>query len=204
MIVCPWCGTNYLTFQPNCQNCGGLLPMEATAASLSSDELATPPPAPRPIPTSYAWRLLATDGGAVAGAILGLSGIIFSVLGLALTLAISTAFVGISSFLLGIVFLGIGAVLFLGRYQDAQKTVLVLREGEAGCGQITELRENPSVRINGRYPWVLEYQYPVNGQTYAGKITTLNRPGHQLQVGRAVSVLYLAAEPNRSSIFPHP
>ncbi len=204
MIVCPWCGTNYVTFQPNCSNCGGLLPAGDSTAPASSEELATLPPTPRPISTSYVWRLLSADGGAIAGFIFGLIGIIFTVLGAALTLAIITAFVGIPFLLLGIVCLGIGVVLLMWRYQEAQKTVRVLREGDAVRGQITDVRENLSVRIQGQFPWILEYEYQVNGQTYAGKVSTLNRPGPQLQAGKAVRILYLATEPDRSSIYPHP
>lgn len=204
MFVCPWCGTNYLTFQPNCQNCGGLLQAEETTASVSSEGLPTPPPAPRPISTTYVWRLLSADGGAIAALVLGLVGIIFGVVGAVLALAVVTAFIGIPFLLLGIVFLGIGAVLLTRRYQEAQKMVRILREGESGIGQISGLRENTSGRINGRYPWILEYQYQVNGQTYAGKVSTLNRPGQQMQVGKAVRILYLATEANRSSIYPHP
>lgn len=204
MIVCPWCGTNYVTFQPNCRNCGGLLPADDSTALASGEELATPPPAPRPISTTYVWRLLSADGGAIAAFIFGLIGIIFTVLGAGLTLAIITAFVGIPFLLLGILFLGIGVVLLMWRYQEAQKTVRVLREGDAGRGQITAVRANPSVRIQGQFPWILEYEYQVNGRTFAGKVSTLNRPGPQLQVGKAVRILYLATEPNRSSIYPHP
>ena len=204
MFVCPWCGTNYLTFQPNCQNCGGLIPAEAAAASDSGKELPTAPPAPRPISATYVWRLLSGDAGAVAAFIFGLLGMVFGVLGLVLTLAIVTAFVGIPFLLLGIVFLAVGGVLLTGRYREANKTVRVLREGESGCGQITDVRENTSVQINGRFPWILEYEYQVNGQAYAGKVSTMNRPGPQLHAGAPVRILYLATEPQKSSIYPHP
>jgi hypothetical protein len=112
--------------------------------------------------------------------------------------------VGIPFLLIGLAFLVSGGFVVGWRYPEAQKVVRVLREGESATGQIVDLQENYSVRVNGRHPWVIRYEYSVNGQTYAGKVTTLNRPDAQLQSGKAVRVLYLAAEPKRSAIYPHP
>ena len=150
------------------------------------------------------WRLLFTNGVAIATLVFCLLGFIFSIVGLVLTVAIITAFIGIPFLLLGLVFLGLGGVLLWSRYQQAQKVVRVLKEGDSTLGQIREVQENYSVRINGRYPWVVGYEYQVNGQTYAGKVSTLNQPGQQLQVGKAVRILYLATDPKWSSIYPHP
>jgi len=206
MITCPWCGTNYAVFQSNCQNCGGPLPAVegTTGSSVSSDILPTPPPAPRPISNRYVWRLLTSDGGAIAAFVIGLLGLIFSLVGAGLTIGIITAFVGVPFLLLGVTLLGTGAGVFLWRYQQKQQVVKVLREGEATIGKILEISENFSVSINGRHPWILRYQYQVNGQSQDGKVATLNQPGQPLQVGKAVRVLYLAAAPKWSSIYPHP
>lgn len=204
MIICPYCGTRYLTFQSNCKNCGGLLPGPDEIAASGSEELPIPPPAPRQISDRYIWRLLYTEAWAIAASVFCLIGIIFTLVGFALTLGIITAFVGIPFLLLGLLFLGAGGGLLAWQYQNAQKVVSVLREGNSGLGRITELRENPSVRVNGRYPWVIEYEYQVNGRTYTGKVSTFNRPGPQLQTGKAIRILYLADEPTCSSIYPHP
>jgi hypothetical protein len=202
MIICPWCGTGYLTFQPNCTNCGGLLP--AAELSDSTDNLTPPPSLPRTISDSYVWRLVSTDSRSIAALVFGLVGIIFSLVGVALTLAIITAFLGIPFLLLGIIFLGIGVWIFILRYQEMQQVVNVLRVGEATRGEIVECRENYSVRINGRNPWVIRYQFRANGQDYEGMVTTLNQPGQPLLAGKAVYVLYLPSAPKYNSIYPHP
>ncbi len=205
MIICPWCGTNYLNFQPNCDNCGGPLQNITEASSFaSSEELPTPPPAPRPISDKYAWRLLSSDGWSIAALIFGILGIVFSVVGAGLTLGMITAFVGIPFLLLGLVYLVASGAVLVWRHNNAQKVVSVLRDGDPTRGQINALHQNFSVRINGRSPWIIGYEYEVGGQPYAGKVSTLNQPGQQLQVGKAVRILYLAAEPVRSSIYPHP
>jgi hypothetical protein len=82
--------------------------------------------------------------------------------------------------------------------------VRVLREGSTTVGTICDLWQNMSVSINGRSPWVIEYDYRVEGRPYHGKVGTLARPAPTLVVGRPARVLYLADEPQWSSIYPHP
>jgi hypothetical protein len=206
MIICPWCGTTYLEFQSNCKNCGGPLQAtsESSASSASTDSLPTPPPAPRPISDKYIWRLLFTDGWAITALVFVLLGAIFSMVGAGLTIGIITAFVGIPFFLIGIACLGAGAGVFIWRYQQAQKVVYVLRDGEAARGQVLELQENVSVSIDEHHPWEIRYQFLVDGLDHEGHVTTLNPPGPELQVGKAVCVLYLPADASWNSIYPHP
>jgi Protein of unknown function (DUF3592) len=206
MIICPWCGTNYLTFQSNCKNCGGALQAveEKITSSIPTEDLPTPPSAPRPISERYVWRLLSTDGLWITAFVLGLLGVVFSLVGAGLTIGIITAFIGIPFLSLGVAFLGIGGWVFIWRYQEAQKVVDVLRAGEATSGRIVDIQEDYSVSVDGRYPWVIRYQFQANGQDHEGKVTTLNQPGQQLQAGKAVCVLYLPTAPKWSSIYPHP
>jgi hypothetical protein len=84
------------------------------------------------------------------------------------------------------------------------KVVTVLRVGQAVLGQIIETQANYSVVINGRNPWVIRYQFQVEGQEYTGSVTTLNQPREQLQAGKSVYVLYLSESPKWNSIYPHP
>jgi hypothetical protein len=206
MIICPWCGTNYLVFQSNCKNCGGPIPAadEAGGSSLPADTVLTPPPAPRPISGKYVWRLLSTDGWSIAAFVLGLLGFIFSLVGAGLTIAIVTAFVGLPFLILGLALLGAGGGVFIWRYQDTQKVVDVLRVGEAARGNIVEVQENLSVIVNGRHPWIIRYQFEAGGQSQEGRVTTLNQPGQQLQAGKVACVLFLPTAPKWNSIYPHP
>jgi hypothetical protein len=206
MLTCPWCGTTHLTFQSNCQNCGGPLPAQTgNNASSSPDEaLPAPPPVPRQIPNRYVWKLLSRDGGAIAAFVFGILGLIFSLVGTGLTIAIITAFLGIPFLLLGIAFLIAGASVFVLHYQKAQKVVKVLQDGFANAGKIVSLEQNYHIRINGRYPWVIRYQFQVAGRDYAGSVSVLNQPGDQYQVGKAAWILYLPDSPKWNSLYPHP
>lgn len=207
MITCPWCGTNYPSFQSNCMNCGGPIPVpeeESRPSSRLTAHPAAPPPAPRPISNKYVWRLLSSDGWAVAGFILGLMGIIFTLVGTGLTLGVVTAFVGIPFLVLGIIFLGLGIAALVWRYGIAQKIVNVLRLGTATSGQIVEVRENYSVEVNDRHPWVIRYRFQAFGQEYEGNVSTLNPVRQDIQAGTNVWVLYLPEDPKLNSIYPHP
>jgi hypothetical protein len=207
MIICPWCGTNYLTFQSNCKNCGGPLqaPAEKTVSSSApAEQPAAPPPAPRLISDKYVWKLLSTDGWAIAALVFGFLGVVFALVGAGLTLGIITALVGIPFLLLGLPFLGAALGILIWRYEQVQKVVNVLRMGEATYGQIAELQENYSVEVNGRHPWVIRYQFQVDGQDHEGNVTTLNPVGQELQAGKKVCILYLPNAPQWNSIYPHP
>lgn len=207
MIICPWCGTNYLVFQSNCKNCGGTLPAPTAAPALQDTpavEILAPGQPPRPIANRYAWRLLFADGWWIAALAVGMNGIIFSLVGAGLLLGIVTALVGVIFFLLGLALLAASGAVFFWRYQTAIKVVRVLRDGIPVSGKITGLQQNYSVTVNGRHPWIIEYEYLTGGQTYTARVTTLNQPGQQVQGGKTVWVLYLADEPQRSSIYPHP
>ncbi len=205
MITCPWCGTNYVAFQPNCGNCGGALPLPPEmAAPEAPGQIAAPPPPPREMPRYHAWRLLATDGGAIAGGILLLLGGIFAVLGLALTIAAVTAFVGIPFGVLGVILLLVGGALVWTRYRAAAQVVDILRTGDAALGVVTHATESYHVQINGRFPWTIGYRFQAQGRAYEGQVTTLSRPEVDRQPGKPVYVLYRRDNPTQNTIYPNP
>jgi len=209
MVTCPWCGTHYSAFQPNCRNCGGPLPApleprpvdEPTAGPPALPE---PPPPPRPISDSYALRLLAADGvGIVAGVFLFI-GSVFASLGLILVAGIVTAPVGLPFALIGVVFGGGGGFFLRQRFLEKRRIVEVLRHGVAVPGEITDTRLNASVTVNGRHPWDIDYVFRVDGQQQQGSVSTLSPPGPHLQPGSAVYVLAMPRHPEDNALYPHP
>jgi hypothetical protein len=135
---------------------------------------------------------------------MGLLGIIFGLVGAGLTLGIVTAFVGIPFLLLGLVFLAVALVVGTRRYDRARRVVHVLRLGESTPGQIIDVRQDYSVRVNRQHPWVIRYQFRVNGQAYEGQVRTLNPVGASFQAGTSVWVLYLPDAPQWNAMYPHP
>ncbi|MCL4257860.1 MAG: hypothetical protein KJZ53_04930 [Anaerolineales bacterium] len=210
VVICPWCGTNYLSFQSNCSNCGGTIPAPARSAAeqpqaraSAQRQLTWPPSPPRSIAPNYVWKILGQDGWVISMAVFVLLGFIFTVVGGGLTLGIITAFVGLPFVGIGLLFLGGGGAVIYWRYQQAVQTVEVLKSGRAKEGEIIGLEPNHSVRINGRMPWNIRYQFTLDGKLYEGVTSTLNNPQLTHAPGPAV-VLYLPEHPEKNQLYPHP
>lgn len=206
MITCPYCGTHYTVFQPNCSNCGGILPPPPHQSTPQSVEtlVGTPPLPPRAISDSYTWKLLWADGSAIVGLVFLMIGFITGIVGIALSVAAVTAFVGIPLAIFGILFFGIGLGLSYWRYQQKAKVVQVLRKGHAVQGQIDLVRVNHTVEINGVNPWEIRYHFDAQGKDFSGKVTTLTQPNASLREGMPTWVLYLPDSPQNNAIYPHP
>jgi hypothetical protein len=202
-ITCPWCGTSYTTHWPNCRNCGGPLPLPVVGSAPTPEEIMPePPPAPRSFRHSTLWRQLLADGWAIVGAVFSLLGLIFAVTGMVLNATLIALFIGLPFTGLGIAFLTAGIPVLVWRYTRAQRTLEVLRIGEAALGTIVDVREEYHVRVNNRHPWTITYRFSVLGQEFEGKTTTLRPPGHAQRSGQPVSVLYLENDPNQNTIYP--
>jgi membrane protein implicated in regulation of membrane protease activity len=201
MITCPWCGTQYAKFQPNCKNCGGSLPHPPAPEAAA---LPAPPPPPRQVPGGYARRILFTQATGIVGLVFAILGAVFFPLGLALSLAVVTLAVGLPFLVLGVAFLAVAWLLLGSRYRKAQATVEILRSGQAALGEITQVYENLHIQVNGRFPWTIGYRFEVHGHGYAGRVTTLSRPGLAEQPGKPVYVLYRADDPGQNTIYPNP
>lgn len=202
MTACPWCGTNYETFRPKCRNCGASLPLPPKPTGEPGLDLPAPPPAPRDVPRGYLWRRLLTDAGSIVGGVLAIIGGVFMPLGLALLLPSETRVVGLVFTLVGLPLLGAGAGLLAWRYRGARQRVDVLRLGVPVLGEISDVYENVSVMVNGRFPWTIAYRFRVDGREHEGQVTSLRQPGEQQQPGKPVYVLYLAGSPEKNAIYP--
>lgn len=208
IVICPWCGTNYLQFQSNCRNCGGTIPAPRKAAAAEPGTRAKPglnwpPSPPRTIAPNYVWKLMGQDGWVISMSIFVLLGFIFTSVGGGLTLGIVTALVGIPFLGLGLLFLGGGLAVLYSRYQTFTQMAEVLKTGQAKEGEIISLEPNYSVRINGRMPWIVRYQFTLDGKLHTGSVSTLNSPQFTHPLGPAV-VLYLPENPDRNQLYPHP
>lgn len=163
-----------------------------------------PPPPPREISGSFAWRWMLTDGWTIASFVFVIVGGSFSLTGVGLTAGIITALIGIPFLLLGLVMLGGGAGMLYWRFTLAQNALNVLRHGLATRGEITGIEQNYSVRVNGRNPWTISYKFSLDGKDYEGKVTTLNNPPTFLAPGNPAAILYLSDAPEFNGLYPHP
>jgi membrane protein implicated in regulation of membrane protease activity len=205
MITCPWCGTNYTSFQPNCGNCGGSLPLppEVTVTP-SARSLVAPSAPPRQVPRQALWHIMSSDAWTVSAGIFAMVGLFLALFGIPLTASLQTACVGLPFLGLGLLILGGAIAVLPWRYRMAQETVEVLREGEAVVGEILSVVQNYQVSVNGRHPWTVEYHYEVDGRLYGGNVATLSMPDLSQEPGTPVYVLFMADDPGQSTIYPSP
>ncbi len=209
MITCPFCGTQYEIFQPNCKNCGGMLPKvqpetHKNAIQYSDSELPAPPPAPRSISFGYAWKLFFRDGWGVTSIIVLMFAGFFLFLGKTFSVVFFIGSVGVSFASVGVFLFSLGLILGIWRYIKKTSIVKIIKFGDAQPGKILSVEENYSVTVNNRHPWVITYDYVVNGRLYEGKVSTLARPGFHIQPGNDIYVLYLAEDPQNGVLFPYP
>jgi hypothetical protein len=178
----------------------------AAAAAETAAEIAMPPAPPRQVPRNYLNRLVWTNAWFIVGFVFALLGGIFSLVGCAtlpMALLVVPVFVGVPFALIGLAMLAAGVGLIVWRVQEAKKIVALLADGLATQGRIAEVTQNFNVRVNGRYPWTIHYSYQVGGSQYQGQVSTLSMPGVGYQPGMLVPVLYAAAEPAASTLYPN-
>ncbi len=181
-----------------------MLPPHLEETVLPDESPLAPPPAPRSIDSGYARHLLKSDGVAITAGVFILLGIIFSIVGVILFVTVVAALIGIPFIGVSVVFLAAGILMMIWRHQKAEMTINVLRTGEPVLGRITRISEDLTVSIGNRHPWLIKYQFQLDGRTYQGQVSTFEMPGPRHQVNKDIYVLYLPGAPKHHTIYPHP
>ena len=206
MITCPYCGTSYQSFQSNCANCGGALPIPADFAAddlpvIPEQSLAVPPPTPREVPPDFIRQRILVSAWGIVGLVFTIIGTVFAVLGIIFTITLIGIFIGLPFLGLGLLMLSVGAAMLYIRYRDAQAQAELFRVGEAVQGELTRVRQNYAVQINQRHPWIISYSFQTGGSEYSAEFTTLNQAVGRLRVNKPVYVIYWPADPQRSTLY---
>ena len=95
--------------------------------------------------------------------------------------------------------LAVSLVLGSLRLRRLRARERVLRDGAPTQATIVEMRENRSVRVNTRSPWIIVYRYEVGGRTYEGRETLWDVPvGYE--PGSRVVARYDRSAPERSAL----
>ena len=140
-LECPWCKTfNKVINETNCKNCGGPLPAIPTDNS-GLDKGNPPGNPPRIIPQVYVRKLKYRN-------IHFLIGIFFTV-----------------PFFWTILFPIIG--IFLMRYglKNAKQKLAALEYGVKTEGVLVDIYKDTSQTVNGKHPWLLEYEFKSDSGT---------------------------------------
>ncbi len=105
---------------------------------------------------------------------------------------------------------GVGVIFFAAG--NPMHDYRLSRDAAVAEGTVTEVRIDRSTHINDRNPWIVRYTFQANGQTYAGKSSTMDEAfARGLAQGNRIEVEYLPAKPSvnrargtKASVFPLP
>jgi hypothetical protein len=190
MITCGWCGTKYTQFQPNCQNCGGLLPPPP-----GMQVGPPPPPAPRALPGGFERRMLWT------GNVFAMVGGIFLLVGV--PLVIGAFFLHPLAALIPMIHCTLGYLLLKHGRKKGLATVNAFKHGKAVEGEIAEVYQDTSTSVNGRHPWAIVYRFSAGGnQMHEGKAVTFDSDAQDRARGQKLWVLYVEDNPAQNTIYP--
>ncbi len=176
VVKCSWCETVVPESSfINCPNCGGNLSL-----SNGSDPGPPPPPTPRFLPKQFVKRIK-------------YSGNVYTILGMIFTIPLFWT----------IIFPIIGIILWKKGARTANEELNPLMNGIATEGTITNIRQNLSIQINGRSPYVVEFVFDFQGRKVTGDVgnifdssVLIKKPGDK------VWVVFLYDKPEQSSIWP--
>lgn len=177
IIKCPWCKSQFpSSVLSNCENCGGSLEYQR-----ESNELGPKPPmAPRVLPKKFIKRVKYTSN------VMTIIGIVFTI-----------------PFFWTIVFPIIGIFLWKKGIKDANNELIPLEHGTVAVGEITDIRQDFSKKINGQSPFIIEFTFEVGKQKHTGDVGNIfDRSGARKTLGDKLWVVYMPEDPSLSSIWP--
>jgi hypothetical protein len=132
----------------------------------------------------------------IVGFILSILGTVFCTVGAVLTAVLWPFPIGLVFLSVGSVIATAGLVLVSLRLAAMRRRARLLKNGLESCAVIIELRQNASVRVNGRFPWIVRYRYVVDGQEHEGRESMMDLPDGYCQ-GATVAVVY---DPERTEL----
>jgi hypothetical protein len=98
---------------------------------------------------------------------------------------------------IGTGFAAVGMTLGWRRVASLRMREALRKYGRPVTGKITSVDQNVSVRLNGRHPWIIRYDYNVGGMQYHGTERTFDLPVG-LASGAQIGILYDGEDPRRS------
>lgn len=158
-----------------------------------------PPPAPREVPPG-------TSGVAGGFVFIAVGGIftavasIFIIVGLGVVLSGDSGgwfFVGFPMIHLTV---GLGLLGYALRGRAERRRIV--HEGHVALGRIERTGRNRRVKINGRNPYKMDYEFEVNGATYRGSHSTMDEAIKAHRLHDRIWVLYDPDDPSKNVEWP--
>ena len=101
-----------------------------------------------------------------------------------------------------LLFPGLGLGFLTYAIRGRSRRIRAFVQGDATQGEVTFKGPDRSVRVNGRYPTMVEWTFTVNGERHTGRISTLSPAALDgVHEKDPVVVLYDAADPRVNTLF---
>lgn len=189
MTTCGWCGTHSLNWIPQCEACGGRMPVPVGMG------LGEPPPAvPRSLPKGFEFRQKWSQN------VVAMVGGIFCAIGTLLFLVFIIVLpVGA---LLPFLFMTGGAFMMQFGRKKANNVLNAFRQGVAVEGSISDVQLDTTQTMNGRSPWVMTYLFQIGGAMVEGSVTSFSSALQARSKGQPLWVLYIEGDPSQNTVYP--
>lgn len=101
-----------------------------------------------------------------------------------------------------LIFALVGAPLFISAVRSNNREVRAFKYGIATVGRVVEFGHDYSVKVNGRHPTRLSWEFDAEGKSYKGHLTHMDagvlRP---LVAGNKVAVVYDKKDPRANTLY---
>lgn len=166
-------------------------------------ELPSPPPyPPRRVAFVNLFAQLWADVWFVVSVILTIVSVVFIFAGLMIFLTLPVPTAAVPFLFFEVFLLLIAGPVVIWRVRRASRKMRVFRDGRAQIGEVLDVVENRSVRVNGRHPWKVRYFFESFGKEYEGEYGSLNPVVGELKEGQEVYILYLQDQPEENTLWP--
>ena len=158
-----------------------------------------PPPAPRPVPSGTSG----VAGGIVfmmVGGLFTAIASIFIVIGLGVVLSGDNGGWFFAAFPMIHLSVGLGLLTYALRGRSERRRIVA--EGHVALGRIESTGRNRRVKINGRNPYKMDYEFEVDGRTFRGSHSTMDEAIKAHRLHDRIWVLYDPADPSKNVEWP--
>lgn len=169
--------------------------LEGVVGSATPGVAEPPPPTPRPIPKGFAGR------ADPVASFFRLFGLLFGGIPFVFSFFVLSSVGFQGSFVL--LFPLIGAIMATYGFTRLARAKRLYRDGEAAPAVVTESWLNTSVKLNGRSPFKITFQYETpDGVTRTCTVSRFRTPPDLRVPGAQVYALYNPAKPDQATLWP--
>jgi hypothetical protein len=104
--------------------------------------------------------------------------------------------------LLGGLFFAVGLTVAVMSIRAAAAAMAPLERGACAVGTVVSVGRNHSITEDGRHPWLIDYTFTVDGQTWGGTISSADARMAGVTIGHTLHVVYLPEDPGQSAMWP--